>query len=108
MSKLQENLSVLETFTAQPAQRRDVVQSYMSSLVDQGLLEGVGAGASIDAKAREVLSALHHVLAGGEVHIDVTIPGAREDYTALERKCDDAGDAAGSTYQGPPIAVAAP
>ena len=105
MSKARQTLSILDTFATPAAPAPNLTQEYLNLLLAKGLVEGVGAHATFDTQARQILSALHHILAGGQVEIHLTTPGAREAYDALEHGCDQAGT---SFRAGPSIAVAAP
>lgn len=100
MSKQQFEDIAMTSIGAQAVANAEALEDYARALVAQGLLEGVAPNVHFDARAREILSALHHVLAGGDVDVRVVTEGARELLAELERGCDRVEDVLGQMNPG--------
>ncbi len=50
-------------------------RAYLKTLESLGLLQGYGGSQTLHSDAHEVLIALHHVLAGGSVSVEIQSPG---------------------------------
>ena len=66
--------------------------AYISNLESLGLLAGEPGGQQLAAETREVLTALHHVLAGGQVDVQVVSPGTASVVEDLDGQLDQALD----------------
>lgn len=62
------------------------IYRYQTLLIRLGLLQGQPGEYVVNASARVLISALHRVLAGGEVRVEVTEPGLEPMYEQLERE----------------------
>jgi hypothetical protein len=63
---------------------------YINALRGLGLLQGETGDRQIPGEVREVLGALHHVLAGGRVNIDIPDPGTASIVERLDITLDRA------------------
>jgi hypothetical protein len=64
--------------------------AYIVQLEELGLLAGDPGDQQMTAETREVLSALHHVLAGGQVNIEVVSAGTASVVEDLDGQLDQA------------------
>ena len=60
-------------------------KNYLERLHDQGLLEGESGNRQLNADVNSVLTALHHVLAGGQVTIKLGAGAATTVVSELEQ-----------------------
>jgi hypothetical protein len=59
---------------------------YMMRLLDVGLLDGPLGHMKPNPRVAPLFDALHHVLAGGSVEVNVTSPGSPDVYNDLNRR----------------------
>jgi hypothetical protein len=59
---------------------------YLRMLVDLGAVEGVVGRQSLNPNLAEAIAAMHHILAGGSVKIEVTSPGHSPIVGGLEKQ----------------------
>ena len=76
-----------ETIAVTPSARR-----YLDALLSHGLLQGEPGGQMVSGSVQKVLGALHHVLGGGTVSIDVQSPGTGSVVTDLDTMLQQALD----------------
>lgn len=107
MSK-QMNEQILTTHQVEAVAPQAPLQAYLEAIGEAGLFEGVGAHVELDARARQLLEALHHALAGGEVSVEIVSPGAPRLVDALEQQLEQASQAAGAEHTGSQIVAATP
>lgn len=79
-----------ETITVTPNARK-----YLEALESYGLFEGDGDQEQLAPNVREVLLALHHVLGGGTVSIDIQSDGTSAIRNELDSAMDDAQNTCG-------------
>jgi hypothetical protein len=65
---------------------------YLEKMIGLGLLEGPLGHMDLNAKVKPIVEALHHVLAGGTVSIQVTTPGNPQVVNDLNQKLKEARD----------------
>jgi hypothetical protein len=65
---------------------------YLERLIDLGLLEGPLGHMDLNAKVKPIMEALHQVLAGGTVNIQVTTPGSPQVVQELAQLIKQARD----------------
>jgi hypothetical protein len=66
--------------------------AYYRKLLNGGLAEGAPGSMKFPADVREVVTALHRVLAGGKVTITVTRPGSTTEFDTMEALLKNAED----------------
>lgn len=66
------------------------LEAYLQRAQELGAVEGTGGALSLNPALKPVLQALHHVLAGGEVAVQVIRPGNTDIVTELEQRAADA------------------
>ncbi len=59
---------------------------YLQKLVELGAVEGVVGRQSLNPNLAEAIAAMHHILAGGSVKIEVTSPGHSPIVGGLEKQ----------------------
>lgn len=66
--------------------------TYYRMLLNCGLAEGTPGSMKFPSDVREIVTALHRVLAGGKVTITVTRPGSSTEFDAMETLLKNAED----------------
>ena len=64
---------------------------YLMRLIDLGIFEGAVGEMTLNPAVQPILAALHQVLSGGEVKIDVVHRGSPDILNELNRRLADAG-----------------
>jgi hypothetical protein len=79
------------------------LNDYLERVRELGAVEGSNGGVELSPTLQPVLQALHHVLAGGEVTIEVTRQGLPDIFQDLQKR---AGRAVQETHTlNPPLGV---
>ncbi|HEY3359130.1 MAG TPA: hypothetical protein VGQ83_38125 [Polyangia bacterium] len=65
-------------------------KAYFDRLLQLGLYEKTAQGADISPDLRPLMEAMHHVLAGGKVEIQVVQPGVNETIADLTKLLESA------------------
>ena len=65
---------------------------YLERLIDLGIIEGPVGHNELNQKVKPLMEALHEVLAGGTVSVQVTTPGNPQVVTELRQDLQQAGD----------------
>ena len=73
-------------------------RDYLELLETYGLLDGEPGQERVPDSVREVLNALHHVLAGGNVSVDVRTDGASSIVDELDTALTDAEGTCGGRF----------
>lgn len=63
-------------------------EAYFKRLMELGVFEGVPNNMKVSAECKPLIEALHHVLAGGQVSVEVTTPGNQKVFGDLQDRLD--------------------
>src|SRR5262245_56620638 len=62
---------------------------YMQRIFHLGVLFGTTGNMTVNPRVQELIHAVHQVLAGGTVDINITLPGNKDLVDELHRRLDD-------------------